>query len=67
MKRDAKIKKIKALAKDCIEVDSMVQSIKNMKHKNKVVPYLAGIKAEVFEEMEKLVDEPEENGVVSGE
>jgi hypothetical protein len=64
MKRDAKIKKIKALAKDCMEIDSMVLSIKNMKHKIKVVPYLAGIKAEVFEEMEKLVDEPEENTAV---
>jgi hypothetical protein len=63
MKRDAKIKKIKSLARECMEIDSMTQSVKNMKHKNKVVPYLAGIKAEVFEEMEKLVDEPEENTV----
>jgi len=47
--------KLKKLAKDCIEIDNMIASIRNAKHKNVVVPEFQKIKMSIFEEMEKIV------------
>jgi isochorismate synthase EntC len=49
------IAKLKKLAKECIEIDNMINSIKNAKHRNVVVPAFQQMKMQAFSEMEKIV------------